>query len=180
MIVLAAAMLFILGCSGDPVKLGDDHGDHFPSYKSLTAKENLIYNLTLCYKKHDLPRYEELLDQQFLWHNQDETFYDRATDVTQTGKMFAAAEHTYPELRLWLDKLELWISNGTWTAAPMVDEVACIDCWETTREYYLTAIISGGATTYVANAQVRFIAIGVTNEASQKIYVLRHIYDMPK
>jgi hypothetical protein len=176
-IVLASTALFILGCSDDSEQ--PTLGEHLPTYKSLTEKENLIYNLVLCYKQHNITRYEELLDQQFYFHNQDETFADRAADIAQTGKMFAAAENTYSDPKLWLDKLELWIAQpGTWTQMAEINGAPCTDCWETTREYSITAIIAGGATTYIGNAQARFIAIGV-DPRGKRIYQLRHIYDTP-
>ena len=150
-----------------------------PVYKPLTEKENLIYNLMQSYKEHTIARYEELLDPLFVWHNQDDTFYGRTEDITQTGKLFAAANNEYPDPKLWLDKLELTIFSGTWTQAPQVDGVDCSDCWETIRDYSITARISGGATTYIGNDRVMFIVVGV-DKGGQRIYQLRHIYDIPK
>ncbi len=151
-----------------------------PTYKSLTDRENLIYNLMQCYKEHKITRYEELLDAGFVWHNQDDSFDDRATDIEQTRLMFSAAEGQYADPKLWLDKLELTIAlGGTWDELANIDGVPCDDCWDTTRDYYITAVVNGGETTYIGNARVRFIAIGVVKD-NQTIYQLRHMYDIPQ
>ena len=150
-----------------------------PTYRALTDKENIIYNLMQCYKEHNLLRYDELLDPLFVWHNQDDTVNERAKDIEQTGKMFDAAEGKYSDPALWLDKLELTIYNNPWEQVLIVDNVDCADCWETTRNYYITAVISGGATTYIGDAQARFIAVGA-DVGGQRIYRLKHIYDTPK
>jgi hypothetical protein len=150
-----------------------------PTYKPLTDKENVIYNLMQCYKEHTITRYDELLDPIYVWHNQDETFYDRATDVAQTGKLFAAANNDYPDQKLWIEKLELIIYDATWNKIEDIDGVACSDCWETTRDYNISARMSGGALTYIGNDKAIFIVIG-TSKGGQTTYQLRHIYDIKK
>ncbi|MCX5753480.1 MAG: hypothetical protein NTW97_07495 [Candidatus Krumholzibacteria bacterium] len=150
-----------------------------PTYKPLTDKENVIYNLQQCYKEHTISRYDELLDAGYKWHNQDETFYERAKDVEQTGKLFAAANNTYPLANLWIEKLELTIYDGTWTKIDIVDAVPCSDCWETTRDYDISARMAGGTLTYIGNDQATFIVIGI-DRGGQRIYQLRHIYDLKK
>jgi hypothetical protein len=176
--IAALAMIVYSGCILSPDEEVPQPQPK-PTYKSLTDKENIIYNLMQCYKEHNVTRYEELLDAGFYWHDQDGTAKDRATDISQTGKMFEAAEHTYPDPKWWLDRLELTIYNNPWTQVQEVDGEACADCWETTRNYYITAVISGGATTYIGDAQATFIAVGL-DEGGQRIYRLRHIYDTPK
>jgi hypothetical protein len=151
-----------------------------PSYKPLTDRDNILYNLMQCYKEHNIDRYVEILDlNAFYWHDQDGVVKEKDKDVEQTGKMFQAAEHGASiDPKWWLDKLELTIYSGNWTQTPKVDGVECADCWETTRSYYITAVLSGGATTYIGDAKATFIAIGV-DEGGKRIYRLRHIYDIP-
>ena len=176
---LAFAVFALIGYSGCILSPDEEapQPQPKPTYKSLTEKENIIFNLMQCYKEHNLTRYEELLDPGFVWHNQDDTFNDRAKDVEQTGKMFSAADGKYPDPLLWLDKLEVSISQpGTWYKMTDLDGVPCDDCWDTTRDYYITAVISGGSTTYIGNDRIRFIAIGVM-KGNQKVYLLRHMYD---
>lgn len=155
-----------------------------PTYKSLTDKENIIYNLMQCYKEHNLTRFEELLHPDYVWYNQEGStpeYNERAQDIYLTDRMFLAAEGKHPDPKLWLDKLELSIvqQGGYWTQVFVIGEVACDDCWETTREYYITAVISGGATTYIGNDLVKFIAIGVDKDG-QRIYQLLRADDIKK
>jgi hypothetical protein len=149
------------------------------TYKPLTEKENLIYNLMQSYKEHNIARYEELLDPLYLWHDQDDAIKERAVDVDKTGKLFAAAENTYSDPKLWIEKLELTIYAGTWDQILEIDGAACSDCWQTTRDYYISARMTGGTLTYIGNDQAIFIVMGV-NKGGQKIYQIRHIYDIKK
>jgi hypothetical protein len=151
-----------------------------PTYKPLTDKENLIYNLVQSYKEHNIDRYAELLDSpEYYWHNQDGTSYGRTAEIAQTGKLFAAADNSYSDQKLWIEKLELTIYDGTWNQIFLVDGADCSDCWETTRDYYISARMTGGTLTYIGNDKATFIVIGV-DKGGQRIYQLRHIYDVKK
>lgn len=155
-----------------------------PTYKPLTERENLIYNLIQCYKEHNITRYEELLHPDFIWYNQPGAtpeYNDRTQDVYLTGRMFLAAEGKHPNPQVWLDKLELNIDQvaSTWTQVADIAGVPCTDCWETTRAYYITAVISGGSTTYIGDDTVKFIVIGV-DQSGTKIYQFLRMDDIPK
>jgi hypothetical protein len=93
--------------------------------------------------------------------------------------MFAAAKHTLPEHELWLDKLDLELNDGTWQPVSLFNEAACDDCWETTREYYVTLITAGGAVTYIANDRVTFIVVPVQVDG-RTLYRIRRCDDIRK
>jgi hypothetical protein len=154
------------------------------TYKSLTDKENLIYNLMQCYKEHNKNRFIELLHTDYVWYNQagsNPEYLTRTQDIDQTSKMFDAAEGNYPNPDLWIDKLELSIvQQGVyWTPLTEIEGVPCTDCWETTRDYYITAVVNGGNLTYIGNDLVKFIAIGVDKDG-QRIYQLRRADDIKR
>jgi hypothetical protein len=156
-----------------------------PTYKPLTDKENLIYNLVQCYKEHNIDRFDELLHADYIWYNQegsDPQYYERAEDYSHTQRMFWAADNSSKiDSKLWLDRLELNIDQkaATWTQVDDIAGVPCTDCWETQRAYYITAVTSGGTTTYIGDENVRFIAIGVDQNGT-KIYKILYAYDIPR
>jgi len=157
-----------------------------PTYKSLTDKENIIYNLVQCYKEHNKDRFIELLHDEYICYNQPggETpeYYDRTTDIAQTGQLFDMADNSSNiDPQWWLEKLELTIvqQGGYWEQIYAIGEIPCDDCWETTREYSILARLNGGETTWVGNDLVKFIAIGVVKN-NQKIYQLRRADDIKK
>ncbi len=176
MVVLASAALLVFGCSDDPVQPAPPPCG-YPCYKPLTDKENLIYNLILCYKAHNLPRYEDLLHPDFMWYNQAGVTPERCTrseDVEITGNMFLAAEDRHPNEDLWIDKLDLVIYQpGTWTPIANFDSELCEDCWETTREYYLVLVMADGATTYIANGRVKFTVVPVAVNETKLYRIIR-------
>ncbi len=153
-----------------------------PSYKPLTEKENIIFNLVQCYKEHNIDRYDELLHPNYVWYNQfgsTPEHSDRAQDVYLTGRMFLAADSKHPNPDIWLEKLDLLIYNGVWTQVLEFENAPCDDCWETTRGYEITARLNGGATTYVGYDTVRFIVMGV-DKNNQRIYQIRRADDIKK
>jgi hypothetical protein len=180
---LALAVFSLIGYSGCILSPDEEPPIVNPpaSYKPLTDKENIIFNLMQCYKERNKPRYEELLNIPYEWHNQDESIAERDKDIAQTNRLFDMANNspTIPS-QWWLDRLELTIAQpGTWQQIDTLGTVPCDNCWETTRDYYILARLNGGATTYIGNDKVTLIAMGVKN-GSQTIYKLRHMYDIPK
>jgi len=179
---LALAIFALIGYSGCILSPDEEtpEPEPKPTYKPLTEKENIIYNLMQCYKEHNIDRYEELLHPDFVWYNQDDTSNDRTQDIYLTERMFLAAESKHPDPALWLDLLELKIYPGQWYQIYKVEEADCDDCWETTRTYEITARINGGAVTYIGYDDVRFILEGVDKDDGQKIYQIRRADDMKK
>ncbi len=185
---LVLAVFALVGYSGCILSPDEEVPEKPPAatYKSLTDKENIIYNLVQCYKEHNKDRFIELLHDDYIWYNQpgEETpeYYDRTTDIAQTGRMFDAAENR-PNIDplKWLEALELTVvqQGGYWVQIYDIESVACDDCWETTREYTILARLNGGATTWVGNDLVKFIAKGV-DKGGQRIYLLRRADDIAK
>jgi hypothetical protein len=154
-----------------------------PTYKSLTEKENIIYNLVQSYKAHQINPFEELLHPDYIWYNQEGVtpeYLDRTTDILQTGRLFAAANNssTIPADK-WLEALDLKIEAGYWEQIQDVEGVACADCWKTTRTYSILARLNGGATTWVGDDLIEFIAMGV-DQGGKRIYLLRRAQDIKK
>ncbi len=154
-----------------------------PTYKPLTEKENLIYNLVMCYQEHNINRYEELLHHpDYIWEDQADVAYLLPDDVRMTGGMFLAAEGNHPNPDLKIDKLTLWIdqtSTNEWYAVTDIGGVACEDCWETTRQYQITAVMNGGDKTLLGNELIKFVAIGVMQNGT-KIYQFLRAEDIDK
>lgn len=153
-----------------------------PTYKPLTEKENLIYNLVMCYQEHNITRYEELLHPDFIWYNQfgsTPEYNERTDDVRLTRGLFQAAEGTHPNQALKVDKLTLQIDQTVpqWYSVADIGGVPCEDCWETTRRYMITAVMDGGDKTLLGNDDIKFIAIGVM-QSGTKIYQLLRADDI--
>jgi hypothetical protein len=181
--LLSFAMFALIGYSGCILSPSEEVPVKPPvsPYKSLTVKENIIDNLMQSYKERDKPHFEELLNPAYQWHNQDESIVERAKDIEATDRLFDMA-NSAPSIppQWWLDELELTIAQpGTWQQIDTLGTVACDDCWETTRDYYIVARLNGGATTYIGNDKVTLIAKGVMS-GNQKIYELMHMYDIKK
>lgn len=150
-----------------------------PTYKPLTEKENLIYNLVMCYQEHNITRYEELLHPDFIWYNQvgsANEYNERTDDVKMTQGLFQAAEGTHPNPALKVDKLTLWIDQtptNQWYTISDINGVPCEDCWETTRAYQITAVMDGGDKTLLGEDGIKFIAIGVDQNGTKIYQIIR-------
>jgi len=173
---LALAVFAMIGYSGCILSPDEEQPDipSVPTYKPLTDKENLIYNLVQCYKEHNINRYEELLDPDFIWYNQVGSvpeFSERTQDVYLTSRMFLAAEGKHPNPDVQIDKLTLWLDQTVpnWTQVQKIGDVPCADCWETTRAYTITAVMDGGDKTLLGDDIIKFLAIGVDQNGT-KIY----------
>ena len=154
-------------------------------FRPLTDKENVIYNLVLSYKVADIQRYDDLLHPDFVWHNQKdpaspnlEEQWSRPEDFRRTSNMFKATRRAYSDPDLNLDRLELDIKAAAWEPVDSVGGAPCTDCWQTTREYYITAVTEGGDT-YIGNDLSLFIVVPVDKDGT-KIYQLWRQDDMPK
>ncbi len=176
----AFALIVFSGCILSPDEEAPDKPPVI-TYKPLTEKENLIYNLLQCYKDRNITEYEKLLHGDFLWYNQagSATEYNlRTDDVRMTRGLFEAAKNTYPNQDLWIDRLDLWIASpGNWTQVPDIAGTPCADCWETTRDYQITAVMNGGDKTLVGNDLIKLYAIGI-DEGGTKIYKFLRMDDI--
>jgi hypothetical protein len=183
---LVSCLAFVFGCLFGP------KDDKVPpkttkNFKPLTEKENVIYNLVLAYDKADITHYDELLHANYTWHNQVDPLnpnleeqWTRAQYLSATTNMFDATRGLNPDPDLNLDKLELDIASASWALYP--DSIPgyphpCGDCWETTREYFVTVTTKGGDT-YIANDLCLFIVVPVT-DGGVKVYKLWRADDLP-
>jgi hypothetical protein len=155
-------------------------------YLDLTHKGDAIENLVTAYKEHNLTQVEKLLHPLYIWRNQDydilhnelPEFYSRSEEVTSTTNIFLAAEkQSAPDK--YIDKLELTIEDGSWQQVYEFQGEACEDCWQTTREYFITVVMSGGDLTLYGNDLVDFTIVPVT-EGGKKLYKIGRADDRQK
>lgn len=181
-------LLSILAASGC-ILSPDDGGDNPPpvvTYKPLTDKENLIFNLMQTYKDCNINEYMKLLHADYIWYNQAEDvqngkdpFYTRAVDIQYQQNMFAAKTGTYPDPNKLIDALSLTIENGSWQELTDIGGVACTDCWMTTRTYVLELRIPSQDLTYRGNDLITFyvVAVQANNRKEYRIYRADDIND---
>lgn len=185
---LLLPLLSILAASGCILSPGG--GDEPPppvvTYKPLTDKENLIYNLQQTYADCNISEYQKLLHQDYIWYNQAEDvqngkdpFYTRAQDVTYQQNMFAAKLGTYPDPTKAIDVLKLTIDAASWQELTDIGGVPCTDCWMTTRPYHLELHIPSQDLTYLGNDLIAFYVVAVTanNRKEYRIYRMDDIND---
>lgn len=182
-LLLISFLLFAAGCvlSPDDNKTPAKTTDQF---KSLTDKENVIYNLALSYNKADIAHYEELLHPDYTWYFQSAdlarglpVFWTREQDVSATANIFRSVrgQNSNPEMNL--DKIELEITAGSWSPVDSVAGAPCSDCWMTTRQYSLTCLTSGGQNGFTGNDMVQLIVVPVGDEW-QKVYKIWRMQDI--
>jgi hypothetical protein len=180
---LAALALILAGCSETSTKPEAQK----PRYPEATTQEIVIQNLVLSYKDRDIGQFCKLLHEDYVWFNQpyDVTShglpasYTRAQDSLHTGNMFLAAKKLHPTQSLWLDRLELDITAGSWQQIAEFNGEPCSDCWETTREYALELVFTQTGTGMLSNDQVKFTIVGV-NVDGQNVYRIIRCDDIMK
>ena len=184
-IVATVALVMNYGCILSPDEGGGGGDNNTVQFKPLTDKENVIYNLVLCYKAADFNHYNELLHPDFTFHNQKDPLnpgldeqWNKAQDIQITTNMFNSTRGQNPDPNWNLNKLELTITTASWAPVDSIGGAPCDDCWQTTREYYITAVTDGGDT-YIGNDLSLFIVVPVT-EGSTKLYKLWRQDDLPK
>lgn len=184
-------LLSILAVSGCILSPDDGGGGDQPvvTYKALTDKENLIYNLMQTYKDCNIEEYKKLLyiggtlsafPDGYIWYNQAEDvqdgkdpFYTREQDITYQQNMFAAKLGTYPDPNKLIDALSLTIEAGSWQELQDIGGIPCTDCWTTTRTYKLELRIPSQDLTYVGNDLIAFYVVAVTANNRKEYRILR-------
>jgi hypothetical protein len=183
----ACALAFFCGCilSPDQDKNGGGGGGT-PIYKDLTQKEDPIDNLMTSYNNANIQEYEKLLHPDYLFYNQTADvaqglpeFLTKDTDVRETTNMFAAARGQYKNAAQNLDALTLEITPASWMSLDTVPGLPapCVDCWATTRQYLVNAVLTGGQTTLRGNDLVQIIVVPV-EENGKKLYKLYRVEDI--
>jgi len=162
-----------------PPKVDDVYGD-------LTSKDHVITNLVKSYNEANIDEYTKIIHDDYIWYNQAkdvaggaEEFVLRDEDVASTGNLFQAKNGTYPDPSKLVDKLELKLYTGSWESISEFEGSPCEDCWQTTREYYITVQMNGGDLTYIGNDLVKLTVVPVT-VGDKKLYKLRRMDDIQK
>ena len=175
-LVLSLLIAFAFGCILDPkedIKKPPDPTDNF---KDLTNREDVVTNLLESYKKRDDARFAELLHDEYLWYMQtrdlqpgEEQYWSRSRDIEATHFIFENAV-----------RLELTITPHEWMPLTELGGEPCEDCWETQREYYITAQFQPEGTIYNGNDLVKFVIVPVNDagDGGRKEYRLRLAYDI--
>jgi hypothetical protein len=157
------------------------------TYSDLTDKDGVVQNLLQSYKDHNIDRYNQLLHTAYLWYNQNADvlkgapeFNTRDQDIAMTHNLFLAADHSSSiDPSKQVDRLDLSLATGSWMPVDSLEGQPCQDCWQTTREYYITVEMTGGTTTYIGNDLVTLYVVPVTKEGV-KHYYLRRADDIKK
>jgi hypothetical protein len=157
-----------------------------PQWKPLTDTENVLYNLALAHNTADIDCFLALLhpDYAFYLDARDveklgKGCYTRGEDSAMTARMFLAAKGQHPDPLKNITRLELKISDGTWTPVAELNGNPCDDCWETMREYHLMLEMQGGAMTLYADQTMMFTVVPVV-QGDTKIYQLLRCDDIRK
>ncbi len=150
------------------------------NYKDLTNKEDVVTNLVQSYKDHNIDRFTELLHPDYLWYNQDadvangaKEFNTRDEDIAMTHNLFLAADHHNPNPDKQVDRLDLSITSAPWTQITELEGNPCEDCWQSTREYYITVELTGGTTTLIGNDLVNLTVVPITKDGTKHYYLRR-------
>ena len=182
-VLIAFAVIGFAGCILTPTEV-PPKDKPVPVYRDLKNKDDVPYNFVQCYKEHNLNRYMELLHDQYEWHNQDldvqggmKEFNTRDEEITTHRNLFLAAEHQYPDPLKNIDKLDLAIQNAPWIQITEFEGNPCEDCWQTTREYFITVEFAGGTSILMGNDLVTLTVVGVPKDGTT-YYRLRRADDI--
>jgi len=185
-LTVGVLLLGLVGCILNPKD--DEAPPTKPKYEylDLTHKEDAIQNLVTAYKEHNVLQVEKLLHSLYIWRNQDydiannnlPEYYSRSEEITSTTNIFLAADKR-SEPTKYIDKLELTIEEGSWQQVTEFQGQPCTDCWETTREYFITVVMEGGNTTLYGNDLVVFTIVPV-EESGKTLYKIGRADDRQK
>jgi len=178
-VVIAAILLSTIlyfGCILDPKPDKTPPGTTTENFKPLTKPENVIFNLVLSYERADFVHYSELLDNYYIWKNQDryineghEAFYTKEQDEQMVKHMFMATNGQYDPP---IDNLSLSIKAGTWIAYnDTINGQPCEDCWETERVYEI--YVTMGEKTLHGYDNIKFIVVPVMEDGIKKYKIIR-------
>ena len=184
-LAFASFIVFVAGCDGFDF---DPEPPFIPSpppqFKPLSEKENLVFNLVLSYNRADITHYEELLHPDYTWYFQSAdqarglpVFWTREQDLNATKNMFLGARGQYADTAMFLDKLSLDITSGSWVPIDSIGGAPCNDCWMTARQYSLTCMLSGGSDGFAGYDLVQIIVMPV-GDGAQKVYKIRRMQDI--
>jgi hypothetical protein len=155
-----------------------------PEFKPLTEKENLISNLVLSYDSADIGHYEELLHSDYTWYFRTAdaerglpVFWTREPDLEATKNLFLAVRGQYSDRQMNLDALQLQIEGGSWAQVDSLAGSPCDDCWVTTRQYLVNAVLTGGLDGFAGDGLVQII-VAPAGEGTEKVYKIWRMQDI--
>jgi len=154
-------------------------------YLDLTRKDDPIKNLVTAYQEHNIAPIEKLLHSLYIWRNQEQDVakglqesYSLTEEISSTRNLFLAADKR-SEPSKYVEKLELTIEDGSWQPVYEFLGNPCDDCWQTTREYFITLLVDGGENTVYGNDLVQFTVVPVM-EGGKKLYKIGRADDVQK
>ena len=138
--VLAALMS---SCIFDPKK--DDGGGGTPPepYRDLTQRVDVLFNLQKAYNDRNITKYEEILDQGFVFFLSDGDVngglpvqWDRGQEVSANTNLFSRVEDTQGRWPLCLSiQMDVQFEQGvTWVE--VIPDAAPNELWYTTTCFY--------------------------------------------
>ena len=154
-------------------------------YLDLTHKDDPIKNLVTAYQEHNIVPILKLLHSLYIWRNQEQDVaeglqesYSLTEEISSTTNLFLAADKRSDPSK-YVEKLELTIEDGSWQPVYEFLGNPCDDCWQTTREYFITLLVDGGENTVYGNDLVQFTVVPVM-EGGKKLYKIGRADDVQK
>ena len=154
-------------------------------YLDLTRKDDPIKNLVTAYQEHNIVPILKLLHSLYIWRNQEQDVaeglqesYSLTEEISSTTNLFLAADKRSDPSK-YVEKLELTIEDGSWQPVYEFLGNPCDDCWQTTREYFITLLVDGGENTVYGNDLVQFTVVPVM-EGGKKLYKIGRADDVQK
>jgi|GEM_PF-1199824 len=182
---LAAASFLVLlmfstfGCILNPEE--DKKPDPIPppEFGDRTEREHVIDNMELAYQVTDLEHYKELLHLDYIWYMQegsDPEFLSRDQDIAATKGIFDSKKFGHPDDNKRIERLQLEIWGGSWSALDSFEGEPCSDCWYTRRVYDIMIEVASGTKIHGHDYIDFYIVSG--DEGGKKKYKIRRADDV--
>ncbi len=173
-IILVVIICSMLGCIFGPDKDRKSRTEP-PTYRDLSEKEDVIHNLLLSYQDLDIEHYRELLHEDYIWYMQegiDPEFLSRDQDIDATNGIFNSKKFGHPDENRSIERLQLEIWDGSWSAIDSLEGQPCDDCWYTRWVYDIRLDVKSGATIH-GHDYVDFYIVGIEEEGKKKYQIIR-------
>ena len=187
LVFFSILLIAMAGCSDDdPVAPGPTTTT--TKFKSLNKKDNLLFNLELAYNSRNINRFDELLDDNFIFYfgamdfrdgNVDQPQWDRASEIAATRNLLDGnpGREVPPADRISLDIRypageEEWVELTTLGPDASGGETL----YEKTVDYNLTIVISEIDLT-LTNSNARQASFVVRWDADREAYQIIQWYD---
>lgn len=156
--LIVAGLIVVAGlnasCIFDPEKTpGDVEPPPPPSYKNLTVKDDVLFNLELLFPQLDYTEYNRLLDDEdyvFFFGGNDGGNFTELTKQQELQTMRNMADDTREDAILGID-LSLDYAEGEWTAIIPQDPEYADETWYQKTVTYNFSIQAQPDNTYIAD-----------------------------